>query len=234
MEQRQAWVDENLSLISAVTTDPLGHISEWEGCEEPFLFLAAAEEYHALVVAKTRTHSHIPCAIDATCSGLQVLAGCSFDGSTAALVNVLPGSKPSDAYQAVADKVNTEIPDEWGFKLCRSDVKRAVLVIPYNGTVKSTRDYLREALKKREVDFESEQLNTIVRLTRAAMETVVPGPMRVMTWLNQQISEAIRGGAEHIQWTTPTGFVVKQDLRKVNTERVVCHLLGKIDLQIGT
>lgn len=234
MEERQVWVGENLSLISRVATDPLGHISDWEGCEEPFLFLAAAEEYHSLVIAKTRTLSHLPIAIDATCSGLQVLAGLSHDGSTAALVNVAPGSKPSDAYKAVANKVNPQIPEDWELQLTRSDVKRVVMTIPYNAKPHSNRSYIRDALKKRGVKLEPDQLTTIVRLTREAMEEVVPGPMRVMSWLNQEIGEAIKRGIGHIEWTTPTGFVVKQDLRKIHTERVVCHLLGKIDLKIGT
>tara|TARA_R100001463_G_scaffold132359_1_gene192970 strand:+ start:2217 stop:4553 length:2337 start_codon:yes stop_codon:yes gene_type:complete len=234
MEERQAWVEPNLSLIKACAEDPIGNITIWEGAEEPFLFLAACEEYYALFIAKTRKLTTLAIAVDATCSGLQVLAGMSHDRSTAELVNVLPGDKPSDAYKAVANKVNEHIPKEWGIEMTRSRVKRVVMTIPYNARTKSNRTYIREALEKEGVTFEPAQLTEIVRLTRQAMEEIVPGPMQVMNWLNKEIGGAIRRGQPHIEWTTPSGFKVKQDLRKINTERVQAHLMGKIELMIGT
>ena len=236
MDERQAWAksDECLTIIKRIATDPIGNISDWEGCDEPFLFLAAAEEYYSLVIAKTRTHTLLPVAVDATCSGLQVLAGLAHDRSTAELVNVFPGTKPSDAYKAVAAQVNPNLPKEWDIELSRSDVKRVVMTVPYNAKPHSNRGYIRDALKGRDVDVTPEQLTTIVRLTRQAMNDIVPGPMQVMDWLNQEIGNAIRNGKEHIEWTTPSGFAVKQDLRKIKTERIYTHLMGRVDLHIGT
>lgn len=234
MEERQEWALANESLFSRIATDPLGQLSEWEGVDEPFLFLAACEEYHALVVAKSRSHTHLPAAVDATCSGLQVLAGLSHDRSTAALVNVSPGDRPSDAYKAVANAVNPNLPQEWGIELTRSDVKRVVMTIPYNAKALSNRSYIREALAKRGAEITPEQLTLIVSLTRAAMREIVPGPMQVMDWLNKEIKGAIKRGLPHIEWTTPSGFNVKQDLRHIETERIQTHLLGRVDLNIGT
>jgi len=42
-------------------------------------------------------------ATDATCSGLQILAGLARDAETARQVNVLPSDKPQDAYKVVAE-----------------------------------------------------------------------------------------------------------------------------------
>ena len=236
MEERQEWAQspEALAIITAIATDPIGNISDWEGCDEPFLFLAAAEEYHSLVIAKTRTHTLLPIAVDATCSGLQVLAGLSHDRSTAELVNVFPGSKPSDAYKAVANRVNPKLPKEWGIELSRSDVKKVVMTVPYNSQPHSNRGYIRDALKGRDLEITPDQLTIIVRHTREAMNEIVPGPMQVMTWLNTEIVNAIKSGKDHIEWTTPSGFAVKQDLRKVNTERIEAHLMGRVQLHIGT
>ena len=50
-------------------------------------------------------------ATDATCSGLQILAGLARDKSTARLVNVIPSDKPQDAYQVIADVSRPNIPD---------------------------------------------------------------------------------------------------------------------------
>ena len=234
MEDRQAWALENEALFSRIALDPLGQLSEWEEVEEPFLFLAACEEFHALCVAHSRDLTHLPIAVDATCSGLQVLAGLSHDRSTAALVNVSPGDKPSDAYKAVANEVNPRIPEEWGIELTRSDVKRVVMTIPYNAKPMSNRSYIREALVKRGVEVAPEQLTEIVRLTRSAMKKIVPGPMLVMDWLNKEIADAIKRGQPHIDWTTPSGFNVRQDLRKVNTDRIQAFLMGSVNLRIGT
>lgn len=234
MDERQQWAEANTELFCRIAQNPIGEISQWEGTSEPFLFLAACEEYHALVVAKTRKLCHLPIAVDATCSGLQVLAGLSHDKSTAALVNVFPGDKPNDAYKAVANEVNPQLPKEWDFELSRSDVKRVVMTIPYNAKTLSNRSYIRDALTKRGIELAPEQLSELVRLTRGAMKKIVPGPMQVMEWLNREIGGAIKRGLPHIEWTTPSGFVVKQDLRHVETETIQSHLMGKIKLKIGT
>lgn len=233
MVERQAWAIENEDLFSRVATDPLGSIHLWEATEEPFLFLAACEEYHAVHIAKTRVNTHLPIAVDATCSGLQVLAGLSHDRSTAELVNVLPGDKPNDAYKAVAEAVNSRLPEGFPLELTRSDVKRVVMTIPYNAKPFSNRGYIRTALSDRGEEITPEQLTEIVSLTREAMNEIVPGPMRVMEWLNREIGQAIRDGKDHIEWTTPSGFNVRQDLRKVETERIETHLLGRMQLNVG-
>ena len=240
MEERQEWAEstECVEIIKAIATDPIGNISQWEECDEPFLFLAAAEEYYSLVISKTRVNSHLPVAVDATCSGLQVLAGLSHDKSTAELVNVFPGERPSDAYKAVANLVNPELPKEWGIQLLRGDVKRVVMTIPYNAKPFSNRGYIKASLtdedRAEQVEVTPEQLTLITRLTREAMRKIVPGPLQVMDWLNAEIGAAIKAGKDHIEWTTPSGFNVRQDLRKVNTERIDTFLMGRVQLHIGT
>ena len=42
-------------------------------------------------------------ATDATCSGIQVLAGLARDASAGALTNVLPSDEPQDAYKVIAE-----------------------------------------------------------------------------------------------------------------------------------
>jgi DNA-directed RNA polymerase len=108
------------------------------------------------------------------------------------------------------------------------------MTIPYNAKTLSNRSYIRDALTKRGIELAPEQLTELVRLTRGAMKKIVPGPMQVMEWLNREIGGAIKRGLPHIEWTTPSGFVVKQDLRHVETETIQSHLMGKIKLKIGT
>ena len=105
-------MNNNLTLISAIAVDPIGQMSEWEAADEPWQFLAACEEYYAVVIKKFRKTTGLCVAVDATCSGLQILAGLARDRSTACLVNVVPGDKPADAYKTVANAMIPLLPAE--------------------------------------------------------------------------------------------------------------------------
>ena len=88
MQERQEWVANNQSLITLIAEDPLGNLHEWEEVDEPWQFLASCIEYYDVCIACTLHYTSLPIATDATCSGLQILAGLARDKSTAKLVNV--------------------------------------------------------------------------------------------------------------------------------------------------
>ena len=93
LKERLQWAKDNVDLITRVATDPLGTIGEWgdpDTVDEPWSFLAAAEEYYHCVITADRQFTSLPVATDATCSGLQILAGLCRCKSTARMVNVLP------------------------------------------------------------------------------------------------------------------------------------------------
>ena len=92
------------------------------------------------------------------------------------------------------------------------------MVIPYNAKPYSNRSYIREAFKDKGIDVNKEELTACVSAVRAAMDLVVPGAMDVMKWIETEVARAIKAGAQEIEWTTPSGFVVKQRLMK-NSER---------------
>jgi Na+-translocating ferredoxin:NAD+ oxidoreductase RNF subunit RnfB len=52
------------------------------------------------------------------------------------------------------------------------------------------------------------------------MNDIVPGPMRVMKWIESEVAKAIKRGETEITWCTPSGFVVTQKLMKKLFERV--------------
>ena len=80
MEERLEWVSipANQDLVFRIVKDPIKYIADWENADEPWLFLAAANEYVSLIMGHTDT-THLPVAVDATCSGLQILAGLAKD-----------------------------------------------------------------------------------------------------------------------------------------------------------
>ena len=234
MKERHVWVKANENLISRVATDPLGNLCEWEGASEPWQFLAACEEYFACVIDCSRSWTSLPVAIDATCSGLQILAGLARDHSTAQLVNVLPGEEPQDAYKVVAETAKPKLPTRLAALLDRKVTKRTVMTIPYNATKHSNRQYIRDALKEKGAEFTPEELTLIVNAVREAMYEVVPGPMSVMDWIKAEVGAAFKRGADHLQWETPSGFIVKQDRKKRKIKTLLLQILGRCEINLTT
>ena len=235
MDERLEWTRNNVSLVSAIATNPVAFLAEWEAAEEPWQFLAACEEYYHCCVARDRFTTSLPVATDATCSGLQILAGLARDKSTAKLVNVVPSSKPQDAYAKVAETaLSLGIPTNLHSVWDRKCVKRTVMTIPYNAKPFSNRSYIKDALKEKGVDINKDDLTQIVQTVRQAMHMIVPGPMSVMQWIETEVSKSIKNGADSIQWTTPSGFVVKQRIMKKKVERLDLQLLGRCQLSVAT
>ena len=235
LDERLMWpkLIENKSRIIRVARDPINNIGDWETADEPWQFLAACHEYYSVVIAGKKT-TGLPVATDATCSGLQILAGLARDKSTARLVNVIPSEKPQDAYQVIADKSLKDIPERLRPYWDRKKTKRCVMTIPYNAKPFSNRQYIKDAFKDIDIEVEKEELTQIVQAVRSAMEIVVPGPMKVMRWIEQEVSKAIKKGAKELMWVTPSGFRVNQKLMKQEWKRVELQLFGTTNLRVGT
>ena len=104
-EERVAKIKAKSDEVQAVAEDPLGNRRLWKDADEPYLYLAWCFEYARYLANPADFVSHIPIALDATCSGIQIYSGLLRDKSGAEAVNVI-GSSRNDIYQQVADKVN--------------------------------------------------------------------------------------------------------------------------------
>jgi len=233
MQERLQWVQDNITFIKRVATDPIGYLSEWEEADEPWQFLAACEEYYHCVVVCDRSHTGLFVATDATCSGLQILAGLARDRSTAQLVNVLPGNKPQDAYKVVAEQAKPYSPKSIRPHMDRKTVKRVVMTVPYNAKPFSNRGYIKDALKEKGVEIDKDDLTKTVKAVRDAMDVVVPGPMAVMAWIESEVAAAIDRGVSELTWTTPSGFVVNQKLMQKKVIKIKLQLHGECQLKVA-
>jgi len=234
IQERLEWANHHHDLISHIVTDPIGCLSEWEAADEPWQFLAACEEYYHCVIECDRQFTGLMVATDATCSGLQILAGLGKDKSTASLVNVTPSDQPQDAYKVIAEVAKPHVPESIRPYMDRKVTKRTVMTIPYNAKPFSNRGYIREALKEKGVEVSKEDLTATVKAVRDAMHEIVPGPMAVMGWIELEVAKAIRRGVKEIQWVTPSGFVVTQRLMKKLTEEVKLQLMGRVKIVVAT
>ena len=228
IEERLEWTVHNHELISRIVKDPIGTIPEWEAADEPWQFLAACEEYYHCCIVCDRQFTSLMVATDATCSGLQILAGLARDKSTAQLVNVTPSDRPQDAYKVIAEEAKPHCPVSIQQHMDRKVTKRTVMTVPYNAKPFSNRSYIRDALKEKGVEISKEDLTATVNAVREAMYRVVPGPMAVMDWIEKEVREAFRRGITELVWTTPSGFTVTQRLMKKNVEQLQLKLLGKV------
>ena len=233
-DDRQQWVKDNITLISRVANDPIRCRPDWEEVDEPWQFLSACDEYYHCILIKDRKTTRLPVAIDATCSGIQILAGLTRDKNAAQLVNVLPSDKPQDAYAKVAEVSKPNIPSRLRPYWDRKAVKRSVMTIPYNAKPFSNRSYIRDALKEKGVEIDKEELTQAVKAVREAMYEVVPGPMRVMKWIEDEVSKAIDRGVTELTWETPSGFKVHQKIMKRQFERLQLQLLGRCEIRVAT
>ena len=238
MDERIGWVHDHLDLITHVATDPIGNMSYWEDVEEPWSFLASCLEYNDCCIAKTKETSGLPCGIDATQSGIQHLSSLTLDAHAAAKVNVLPTPSPVDGYRTVAEASHKYISDKTLHPFIdRKTAKRCTMCLPYGLSGHSARNYIREALNEKE-GFDLSVPGRLTEITHAiyssAIPEVFPGPVEVMRWL-QQCAKTIMETQDSIQWTTPSGFIVQQDLRVSINKRIQTRLMGSVvDCSIGT
>ena len=232
MAERLSWTNENIPLITRVATDPIDNLGDWEAADEPWQFMAACEEYYNVVITQERKTTGLFVATDATCSGLQILAGLARDKRTAQLVNVLPADRPQDAYKVVAEVAKPNCPVHIQKVMDRKTVKRTVMTIPYNAKPYSNRSYIRDALLEKGIEIDKEDLTVTVQAVRDAMEQVVPGPMSVMKWIETEVAKAIKRGAAELEWCTPSGFIVRQKLMKKDVKQLDLKLLGRVRVNV--
>ena len=226
MEARIQWTYDNQDLIKQVGTDPIGTIPLWEGVSEPWAFLAACCEWVDCVLGDKKT-SGLPIGIDATQSGIQHLSALCRDHASGELVNLIPNDQPQDGYRTVAEHAAKRLPNPLNTWMNRKVTKRVCMCTPYGIRKHSARDYIREALKADKRDLkEPGVLSSIVNVVfEESIPEIFPGPVKAMEWLQQCASEIMQR-QNQIQWVSPSGFVVVQDLRKPKGHLIKTRLLG--------
>ena len=109
------------------------------------------------------------------------------------------------------------------------------MTIPYNAKPFSNRSYIKDALLEDGVEIDKDDLTQTVQAVRDAMNTVVPGPMAVMKWIETEVAKKFKDNPNlTLSWTTPSGFVVNQKIQKKKTERLQLQLLGVCQIRVAS
>ena len=95
--------------------------------EEPALYFAGVQAYRKTQAGKP---SNYPISLDATCSGIQILAALTGDRKAASLCNVVDTGEREDAYTSIYEHMCAAIGDE--AKIDRKDTKKAIMTSFYS------------------------------------------------------------------------------------------------------
>jgi DNA-directed RNA polymerase len=249
LEDRAAWVKERDVMIRSFAQDPISNTG-WMEADKPVQFLAWAMEYDQWRTSPHDFISHIPVAMDGTCNGLQNFSAMLRDEVGGKATNLLPGEKPRDIYQEVADvaafKLRQSTPDEAGYRdkwldhgINRSLVKRSVMTRPYGSTRFSCSDFIVEdylrvgkapAFAKEEYSKAATFLSYFVW---DAIAEVVVKASEAMEYLQRASTKIFADGASRVTWTSPSGFPVTQAYQKCTSHRINSKLCGNAKLRVN-
>lgn len=230
MADRIQWTRDNTERLLQIAEDPIKNLHLWRDTDEPWSHLAAVCEYVDTCIKCTKTTSGLPCGIDATQSGIQTMAALTLCRDSGAKVNLTPADKPVDGYRMVAERSLQYIDDTSVHQyICRRVAKRPTMVLPYSGTRESARGYIRDALKEKGVDLSVPRRLSLITtaIYDKAIPEIFPGPVDVMQWMKRVAREVLQR-QETITWTSPSGFVVQQNLRKSLCTRVKTRIMGEV------
>lgn len=111
-DERIVEIEKKKEEICLIAQDPIRYSSFWKDVDSPYLYLAWCFEYNDYINNPNTFRSHIPIALDGTCSGLQIYGGLLLDEVGAKEVNVVNKYNEdnkairADIYGSVANKVN--------------------------------------------------------------------------------------------------------------------------------
>lgn len=248
LTDRSKWVDDRRELLLSYAADPVSN-NEWTQADKPLQFLAWCFEYQDWVTFGDKFRSRISVGMDGSCNGLQNFSAMLRDELGGKATNLVPSALPNDIYQMVADVTASALqaapPDSKDFRarwlehgINRTLVKRSVMTLPYGSTRFSCAefivgDYLKagkvSSILKHEFHAAAEYLSHFVW---AAIGEVVVKAREAMEWLQQSARKLVRGGADSIRWTTPSGFPVTQVYWEQSVHQIHTKLCGQARLKV--
>jgi DNA-directed RNA polymerase len=242
--QRQSWCRQNLDLIKAVASDPIGTISHWEAADEPWHFLQLCLEYQRVVVEGTQALWGVPLQVDATSSGLQLLSGALLDPVGCLYSNVTSSGseQPQDAYMEVVGRARelAAANPEWHqyvpYLIDRSLGKASLLVAIYGGSHGTRTKRVIQSLMSSGCYPDPlgwKDANAIAAIVQQASIQIFPLAFKALEWIKKLGKIALANGSQEFVWSTPTGDrIALRELERESKEIRTKHL-GRLTVATG-
>lgn len=260
LEDRVQWVYDNEEKIIACADNPFEH-RWWTEADSPYCFLAACREWAGWLREGAGFISHLPVALDGSCSGIQHFSMALADEVGGAAVNLVPAEKPADIYSLVMEQAiaqvrldastcgdNQEMAKAWlrSGLMTRSLFKRPTMTYGYGSGQFGFRDQIEtdtlkpahRAYQRGEGAwfFEDQGFKAslyMASVTHEAVERTVLKAAEAMKWL-KEVARVVTSDGLPVRWVTPDGLPILQSYNKTKAHRVDTMIYGsRVTMQVN-
>lgn len=248
LDEREEFSYSQKDQILRIAEDPKSNL-EWLNADAPFSYLAFAFEF-ATFLKEGKVKTKLPCMMDATNNGLQILSILTRCEYGCLSTNVLPSDidKPEDIYNTAKlraehymrkdAKENHPYAQVWlDYGIDRSCLKRPCMTWSYGLTKYSCRQYITDWFEAKihadgcpsPFDLKNyyKAIHYLSEIVWRSIEEILDLPKQCMNWL-QKVSKIVSNQNRPIKWVTPSGFPVKQGYTKSKVSKIRTHLSGEI------
>jgi hypothetical protein len=212
--ERLAWVDNHREHIIKSAREPLD-FRWWEEAHDPWRFLRFCFELDEADLYGPDYVTHLPCQIDGTANGLQIVACLLRDQELAEKVNLVDADCPVDIYSVIAADVEEECrrDDPWGWLkegFDRSTVKGATLAFAFGGNLWAATNAVTAWFWKQSWDFPfrgsvNGPCSWMARQVQESLKGQAPSFQTMKTWVTAAAKQCENG----VAWTSPIGLPVR-------------------------
>ena len=243
LDQRESWAWDMADEVKRTADNPYDNLW-WLEADKPFQFLGWCLEFSGLLKEGWGFVSHLPTSADGSCNGLQHLSAILRDERGGRATNLIPSDLPQDIYTEVAVEAMKAVhrDAEQGeilakkfieFGIDRSLTKRPVMIVPYSGTIHACRTYIDEAVRARiekgEPDIFGDDLfaasSYLSKHVWSAINGVIQSAREVMDYI-KDVGAVYAEHNKHMEWITPTNWLVMQNYNEVDKKRILTHING--------
>ena len=243
LDDRIEWAASRSDQIRAIADNPLSDLW-WTEADSPWGFLAFCFEWAGYLKDGEDHITHLPVALDGSCSGLQHFSAALRDDIGGAAVNLVPSEVPSDVYQEVADLVIAKLRLDLtisektimaqsclDFGIDRKTTKRSTMTLPYGSSLYSCKAFVLEWIKEKAEKVELKGEENVLKgiemeaskylgsLVWDSIGEVVIAARDAMEWLRKTASVVCKE-EQPLLWTTPDGLPIMQEYRNMKARRV--------------
>lgn len=225
-KERIDWAyNEGKHMAVDVAGNPESYVGLWSKADDPFQFLAWCLEWSQFHDEGFGFISRHPVLLDGSNNGFQHLAALTLDQDLAASVNLLASEEPQDLYNNIRTNLIVNLADsdsiyaqDWFNQrelITRKLIKKPIMCIPYSGTIYGITNIIIDYVAKEKIEFpwgtdSFKHYHFLAIKIKESVDNVCPTASNVMNYLNG-IARCFAKEDKIIEWTTPSGFFVKQN-----------------------
>jgi len=242
LNDREQWAWNFSDETHRIVDNPYDN-QAWLEADKPFQFLAWCHEMSALNKQGWGYETRLPVSADGSCNGLQHLSAILRDERGGLATNLIPSDLPQDIYTQVAEETIRRVQQDdhplaskcLAFGIDRKLAKRPVMIVPYSGTRHACRTYIEEAMRDKIKEgalnpFGEDLFEASSYLAGHIWDSisgVIQSARQVMDYV-KTIADIYADHRKHMEWVTPTGWIVLQQYNEMEQKRIKTHISGDI------